>query len=1186
MRTRREFLAACVLLLVIAVPIPAQVTGRVTGSVLDPSGSVIPGASVSLLMPGSTTALLSTATTSDGLFCIVGVRPDYYDLVVEVPGFSKHTTSGIKIDPAQELALPAITLNVEAANIKIEVIAGSQLIQTANAELSTTVTNEQVRKLPALMRSPLGLLSIQAGVSNGAGPVVINGQRASSVSVTLDGIDIRDNYIRTSFTYTPNLIALDQVAEMTVAASNSDSSLGGASSHVVLVTPSGTNSFHGSAYFYNSNSALAANAWFNNRDKIEKPSYNQNQMGGSFGGPIKKDKLYFYANYEAYRLPIQPTVNRTILTADARQGIFTYQDLQGKVQKVNILQAMGVSADPAMEKTLASVPGPDKINNYRVGDSSESLLRNTGGYTFLMDGHHTRDNVTAKLDYKISPANVLAASFLWNRQDVTRSDLSNDYSTVPKVRNDDAKKFISIAWRWNRGAGFTNELRGGFNLAPVTFTTTEQFGTAIIAGMVYSNPVNTFRGEGRDTNTYALMDNAVYVRGKHAVQFGFQMQQIRVRNFGDWGITPTYSLGIGLGNPGLSADKLPGIRAADLTSANALLATLAGYVTSYSQTFNVVSRTSGFVNNASSVRNYSLNSYNFYVEDSWKLKPNLTLNLGLRAEFPSVVDERDSLSLLPVVQNNDPIATLLSNSTIDFAGSAVGRPWYGRDKNNFAPNIGVAWDLAGDGNTVLRGGYSISYVNDETIRAISGNVEYNQGLSSTAAASGLTSRVSTNLPPVPTPVFKVPRTFQDNFTQNPYGAFGLPDPELRTPYIQQWSLGIQRRIKDTAVEIRYVGNHGVKLFRGYDVNPEVIVPNGFLDDFKRARQNGNLSRAAGGAFDPSYNPNIPGSQPLPVFAQLPYGGLLGNSVVRSLIDSGQTGELAFTYQNNRLNGPIAFYQNPFSLASILMANYSHTNYNALQIDVRRRTRSGIQYQANYTYGQVLSDSNGTAQDRWEAFRDPSNGQIDRSRPTFDITHSIKGNFIYPIPGEQQLTNRVVKALLGGWELSGIAGYQSGNPFSILSKRGTLLRAYRSGENTAATYLDKAGLDDILQLRMAGSGPYIVAASAIGSDGRGVAADGQPPFQGQAFSHPQPGEIGATQRRWFSGPWAFSLDLTLLKTIRIGESQSVELRVESFNIFNHPNWLVQDQDVSSTSFGRIADTLNSARKFQLSLHYRF
>jgi hypothetical protein len=1191
MSSRSGLLLAFMGLLTLSATAPAQVQvdGSVSGSVVDSQGGTIPGAVVSLLLQGGKAPVLNSTTTAAGLFNLTGVRPDAYNLVVEASGFRVHTIEGIKVDPARETALPTITLEPATVNISVEVVAGTPTIQISSTEVSTTITNEQVRRLPVLDRYPLSLITTQAGVSAGAGPTVIDGQRTSSSTVTVDGINIQDNYIRdNALNYTPNLLALDQVAEFTVTTSNADATMGGGSSHVVFVTPSGTNTLHGSAYFYNRNGALAANSWFNNKDGLDRPSFNQNQIGGSLGGPILRDKLYFYTNYEAFRYSTDVSANSTILTADARGGVFTYEDTQNQVRKVDILQTAGVAADPAMQQILGQVPGPESINNFRVGDSRESLLRNAAGYAFLRRGFHNRDNATAKADYVLSTRNVFSGTFLWNRQDVTRSDLENDFSEIPKVKNDDSRTMVSVAWRWNPGHAFTNEVRGGFNLAPLTFSTSQDFGEEIISGMVYSNPVNLFRAQGRATDTYNLMENAHHVRGKHTLQFGFQLQDIRVETFDDAGITPTYFLGIGLGNPGLSAAQLPGVRSADLVAANNLLATLAGYVTGYSQTFNVTSRTSGFVSGARNLRHYSLNTYSLYLQDKWRLNPRLTLNFGLRYELPSVVDERDSLALLPVLQNGDPVATLLSNSTLDFAGSAAGRTWYRKDKNNIAPNFGFAWDIFGDSKTALRGAYGISYVNDEAIRAILNDVGFNEGLLAVSSRTGLSGQVGQGLPAVPVPSFKVPRTFADNYQLNPFTAFGLPDPELRTPYVQQWSLGIQREIKGTILEARYVGNHSTKMFRAYNLNPVELRANGFLDDFLRGRNNGNLARQATGVFDPNYNPQIPGSQPLVVFPTLVLGGLLNNPTVRSLIDTGEAGQLGFVYHINRLNGPVAFYQNPVSAASNTITNYSNVTYNAMQIDVQRRALRGLAFQANYTWARVLSDSNGTAQHRFEDIRDPRNGKIDRARPSFDITHAFKVNGVYDIPigSEHRFSHPALNPILGGWSVSGIMTWQSGSPFSIMSRRGTLNSSYFSTENTASTTVSKQELDEVLKFRMTANGPYIVAASAIGSDGRGVAADGQAPFNGQVFSHPGPGEIGTVQQRWFSGPSTFNLDFALFKQFRIHEAHTLEFRMEALNIFNHPTWLVSDQDISSVRFGRVTSTFYGPRRIQLSLHYRF
>ncbi len=251
-----------------------------------------------------------------------------------------------------ETSMPAIKLEVGSATEVVEVKENAETIQTTNAEIATSVGKQQVKDLPILSRSPQGFVDTQAGVNmSRGGDSVINGQRTTFTNVTLDGINIQDNYIRTNAVdFSPNLLLVDQVSEFTISTSNTNPAAGGGASQVMFVTPSGTNSLHGGGFSSNRNSALAANTWFNNQAGVKKPFLNQNQTGGNLGGPIKKDKLFFYANYELFLLKQQSAQQRTILTADADQGIFTYLN-NGAPQKVNILTATGQKIDPPSRRS-------------------------------------------------------------------------------------------------------------------------------------------------------------------------------------------------------------------------------------------------------------------------------------------------------------------------------------------------------------------------------------------------------------------------------------------------------------------------------------------------------------------------------------------------------------------------------------------------------------------------------------------------------------------------------------------------------------------------------------------------------------------------------------------------------------------------------------------------------------------
>ncbi len=352
----------------------AQTNGRLTGSVVDPTGAAVPKATVNLMLHGGKRALLSSLTNNEGSFTIESIRSELYDVYIEAPGFENYRLENVKIDAARSTDLPPVKLSLASTETSMEVRGGAETVQTSSTAIATTITSEQIERLPVADRNPLAFITTVAGVSANQFATNINGQRESFSTVTLDGVNIQDNYLRDSATeFTPNLLLLDQVKEFTITSALSGADASGGS-QVNFVTPSGTNQFRGSVYWQNRNNDFAANDFFDNKDGNGLPRLNLNQAGVSVGGPIKKDKLFYYVNYEAYRLVSQTAEDATILTQTARDGIFSYVDSSGHVQRDNILQITGLPPDPAVQALINQIPSPAKINNFRVGDSQPGAV--------------------------------------------------------------------------------------------------------------------------------------------------------------------------------------------------------------------------------------------------------------------------------------------------------------------------------------------------------------------------------------------------------------------------------------------------------------------------------------------------------------------------------------------------------------------------------------------------------------------------------------------------------------------------------------------------------------------------------------------------------------------------------------------------------------------------------------------
>ena len=383
-------------LLIAALPLFAQTaTGRLSGTVLDPTGAAVQDAAITVRSDASG-AVFTVTTAPSGGFSVIDLPAGTYAVEIEALGFRRHVARKVKVDVAGETSLPPVRLELGEITEAVEVVAGVSQVQTTTAELTSTVTKEQIQHLPLIGRNPLSLIALEAGTAYaGANATVINGMRTSFSNVTLDGINIQDNFIRSNaLDFIPNRVLIDQISEFTITTQNGSSAVGGGSSQVNFSTPSGTNDFHGNAYLHNRNSKFSANEWFSNKTGLPKPFLNLNQFGGSISGPIVKNKLLFYTNYEGFRQRAETLVNAVILTPEARRGIFTYRDDQNRVQKIHVLRAVAIEEDPEVTRVLASVPGPDRINNFDTGDSDRDLLRNTAGYRFNAQDNGDRDAST------------------------------------------------------------------------------------------------------------------------------------------------------------------------------------------------------------------------------------------------------------------------------------------------------------------------------------------------------------------------------------------------------------------------------------------------------------------------------------------------------------------------------------------------------------------------------------------------------------------------------------------------------------------------------------------------------------------------------------------------------------------------------------------------------------------------
>jgi hypothetical protein len=1092
-----------VLLLTASVMLGQVLSGTITGTVTDPSGAVVPNAKIKATDP-ATGQDFSGVSNSAGEFTITGVPNGSYNVVISAQGFSNFVVTGVQVNVSQVSRIAA-KLTVGAVGTEVSVVAEQAVVQTETAEVKYAIDRTQIQNLQLPNRNPLDIVRILPGMATPTGnvtggDVIVHGLRANSTNITLDGINIADNYVKTSSFFGINAPVLDTIGEVNVSTSGVGVDAGFGAAQVSMRTARGGNALHGAVYWFQRNSFLNANTFFNKQSTpiTKRPFALQNRLGFSVGGPVFAPKLYngknktfFFLSFEAFRYPAAQTITRTVLTDDARNGFFSFTGANDNtLHRINLLTGI-----PAAKIGTTGLPvqiNAAYMNLYKsIAPAYNSMScsgadqYNIGCYLFNAAGGQRQNRYAARIDHNLTDNHSI--EFAFNQQNYfSWPDFLNSgapmFSTAKGggTGQESKRQLFSWALHSNFGTNKTNEARFGMTRAPVMFSLKEDYSPENNIQIV--NPlvsdISFIQGnmpQGRNTPVRQFTDNFAWVRGHHTIKLGGEWRNILAESIMyTYTQYPRVDLGTGAQSTGLAqTDPAWGpvvggkgnISSTDLTKAQNLFAMVTGLLTSTRQGYNKQTPTSGYVTGLPLKRDPTQFNLAGYAQDSWKMFPNFSLEYGVRWEYQGVYHERNGLALQPVdpvsgpwgaggVRNffnvlSTPAAT---DVTLQYVAGSDMRSLYHKQYTNFAPFIGFAWDPFKDGKTSIRGGWAMHYTQDG-FTVFNNAVTYADGLRITPINTGPTGVF--NPSSVPWPAAPAESFSQaTNFKSNTNGIIVGVKPDLKVPYVIEWNFGVQREIaKRVTVELRYVGNHAVKQYRMWDVNQLNLYNNPFsssvgsvsnaFTEFKNAQA--NYTKCGGTSL------NCAGSTPLPILAAIFTGNSgMTSSTVLNYVRDGQVGNLynylrrtSPYYQNVLSKFPLNFFvPNPWTLNSIIMDNSSWSRYDAMELEVRRRFSSGLTFQANYTFAHGVGDQRfGTAQDEFQAYRDVTKPYLEKYRSPFDQRHAIAGQFIFPLPfgrGKWLGNNAPTWAekIIGGWQLQGMVRMANGSPFTISSGRVT------------------------------------------------------------------------------------------------------------------------------------------------------
>ncbi len=1141
-----------IVFLVFFQPSEAWAVGSaITGVVVDPSGAAIPDAVVKA--HNVKTGVDTTVSTTGAGVYRVEVTPGVYDVSIQKAGFKVAEFSAVNLTVDQVLTLNA-SMEVGTATQIVEVSGKAVApVDLENGQISNIIEQKTVLDMPLITRDPYSLTLLSPGVISSTtrfGGFSANGTREKDNNFMLDGTDNNDTDVPGAGDGLSSANP-DSIQEFRVITNNFSAEYGRNDGAIIdVITKSGSNSIHGDAYWFGRYSALGARDFFNETPGTPKAPYERNIYGASAGGPIVKDKTFWFANYEGDRFLTSLTSHSNVPTAAFRTGVFPAIDPDtGNPVTVDIStptsnnNGLGFPIDPTIQKVFSLYPLPTP--NTPLVDNTEGL------FYFPSPDRTTFDVFTIKIDHHINDRNSLTGRYTFQRVTDPVEGQSNFLPPdLGGIGTSQRTQSMTIDWTTTLRSNLVNDFRAGAN------RTTDPFNCTGLATIDQFLPLDPFgRGtdlnlqdgfgsgptpfgcqglgdlnnENRHTGTYQLIENLTWIKGTHSLKFGFEGRDIYSNSFDNFGsrtavsLDPAYAFGEGL------LQNLPaGIE--DDPILNDESAVLLGWVTSQSQ--------QQFFNNAGFRQSEDLTGFRqkeigLFAQDAWKIKPNLTLDYGVRWEYFGVPYE---------VHNN------FSNLFQDPSGSApftftiVGpghRPAWQNEYANFEPRLGFAWDPFKNGKTSIRGAYGIFHtrVYGNLFEDARADPPFQQPYSNPNLAFDLPPVALTGLPTPPTiPTSATVVNFADG------GGFVFPDlfdPNLHSPYSENWNFGVQHQFTDSLqVEVNYVGVHALRLFREVDGNPPQPGLVAALEAYCKDPTN------AFGCVDSATDSTLQSF---------------------NLWIGAEEGTLPFDAVNNN-----AFEDNCCTPGAALNKSIAKSFYDGLQVNVTQRLSHGVNIHGAYTWSHALDDASDpldAASGNRTLPRNSFKLNDEYGNSDFDVRQRLSIDFVYQPNigrGRGYLNSGIVGRAMEGWELNGIATFQTGQPYDIFG--------FRDSQHT--------GLSD--------------RALAIGP--RGIPKSSDKTQTGPAlssFTNADYDSASNLTRNQFFGPGTNNWDMDVIKNQSITEGVKLQIRFEFYNLFNRVQFLQPDNAIADTgTFGHSTlevvrpDGTTGARQIQFGLKLLF